>query len=216
MGHERVVTTGALALVSVLGLAEPPTVQAGDHGEAPGTLVDPIADLCDLYAWITPEDTLVVALTFDCRLPPGQDVAYDPEVLYTIAIDRPPEGGTHPDNVDDASIRIQFGQDPDTRDWGVRVKNLPGLGGPVIGPVDQTIDAGGPTRVWAGLRDDPFFFDGEGLEQSIAGETLAFDNARDEAAGLNTGAIVLEMDAAAAFLDAERIRIWAYSGRPPT
>lgn len=211
-GRSATLLVGALA---TFGLQPSVPVLAGDHADAPGTVVDPTADLCDLYAWVTPQNTLVIALTFACRLPPDEDVPYDPEVLYTIAIDRPPRGRGNPDSIDDHNIRIQFGQDPGTLDWGVRVKNLPGLSGAVIGPVEQTIDAAGPARVWAGLRDDPFFFDGEGLEQSLATETLAFDSARDEAAGLNTGAVVLEMNLDAALLEAEKIRIWAYTGRPP-
>jgi hypothetical protein len=89
----------------------------------------------------------------------------------------------------------------------------PGASGPVIGPVEKKIDGGLNARVYAGLRDDPFFFDLEGFRNTLATGTLSFDGSRDTFAGSNCTAIVLEMDLAAAQAGGATLQLWATTAR---
>ena len=173
----------------------------------PGTQADPAADIADLYAWHD-GDKLIAALTYAGLQAPtaGQTATYDDDIVYVIHIDN--DG----DNLADIRVQTRFGQN-DQGQWGVQVRNLPGIAGRVSGPVETVIDAGNDLSVFAGLREDPFFFDLEGFNDTLASGTLMFDNTRDSVAGLNVSAIVLEMDLDAATNGTGTANMWATTGR---
>ena len=95
---------------------------------------------------------------------------------------------------------------------GIQVINLPGAGAAVSGPVEQVIPVAGG-QIYAGLRDDPFFFDLEGFTDTVTTGVLSFDSTRDSLAGTNVTSIVLEMDLGAATKGSESLQIWATSNR---
>jgi hypothetical protein len=115
----------------------------------------------------------------------------------------------------------------------VQVLNLPGADAEVVGPVDMDIDGNGG-HVYAGVIDDPFFFDLDGFLTTLANlddDTLDTEadigfrsldptfrgDTTDSFAGLNTMAVVLEFDAATAVAKNPDnfIQVWATSGRAP-
>ncbi|MCA9729372.1 MAG: DUF4331 family protein, partial [Candidatus Eisenbacteria bacterium] len=67
--------------------------------------------------------------------------------------------------------------------------------------------------VFAGWRDDPFFFDLAGYQMTLQTGDLSFDSTRDSFAGLNVTAIVVEMDLSAALGSGSKINLWATTGR---
>lgn len=164
-------------------------VVAGDHAEAPSLEQDPAGDLADLYAWHA-GGNLVVGLSwagYTLRVAPDATAAtLDPDVLYGIHID------TNDDDVADVDIYARFGQDSEGN-WGVQIENLPGTTAPVVGPVETEIDAGGGARVWAGIRDDPFFFDVQGFKDTVMTGELMFDSQRDHALLQNSSMLVIEV-----------------------
>jgi len=164
-------------------------VIAGDHAEAPLVYEDAAADIADLYAWHA-DGNLIVGLTwsgYTLRVSAEETAPMlDPDVLYGIHID------TDADNVADADIYARFGQDS-AGNWGVQIENLPGTDAPVVGPVETNIDAGGGAQVYAGIRDDPFFFDSEGFRDTLMSGTLMFDNQRDHALFQNATVLVVEL-----------------------
>lgn len=180
-------------------------VQAADHTDPPA-LVDGNgnpADIADFYAWAN-GDTLTTIVTFSGLTTPVVDQAgnYDPNVLYGIHIDN------NGDNQPNAEIYVRFGQN-DLGDWGLEVVGMPGEAGPVMGAVETAIDGGNGTKAWAGLRDDPFFFDFQGFGETLQTGTLSFQADRDSFAGSNATAIVLEMPVAAAIGGGTSLSIWA-------
>ncbi len=181
-------------------------VFAADHLEAPGTMADAPADITDLYAWHTDDNKLVAVIDFDGLQEAGSTGTYDADVLYQLHIDN------DADNESDIDVLVRFGQNG-AGEWGVQVENLPGTDAPVIGPVDTTIDAGSGLRVFAGPRDDPFFFDLDGYKATLMSGMLEFDNTHDSFAGTNVTSIVVEMDAAVASGGSDTLQIWATSGR---
>jgi hypothetical protein len=204
-----------LKLVAALGfgaamLLANDGVQAADHAEAPGTVADKNADIADFYAWHTENDTIVAAVTFAGLTEAGGDPAYDTGVLYGIHIDN------NDDNVSDIDIWCRFGTNDAADMWGLQCLNVPGAtDADTNGLVDTNIDGGNGTMIYAGPREDPFFFDLEGFGDTLTMSALAFDPTRDGFAGLNVTAIVIEMDAAAAAADGTALQMWATTGRLP-
>lgn len=188
----------ALPWTSAIGLA-------ADHADAPMTKDDPAVDITDVYAWHT-DDKLVVAVGFAGLAEAGAPATYDPHVLYTVHIDN------NDDGMDDQLVYVRFGSNP-AGEWGVKVENLPGATEDVIGPVDTTLDAGLGLRVFAGSRDDAFFFDLDGFKQTQMTGTLSFMNTRDTFAGTNVTMFVLEMSLDAVAAGSDTVTVWASAGR---
>jgi hypothetical protein len=137
-------------------------------------------------------------------------------VLYSFHIDR------DRDAVADHSIHARFGQNS-LGQWGVELENVPGAGARYLfGPVEQVVTANG-LRFYAGLRDDPFFFDAQGFNATLAsfGDDSAPDgqvlitNTRDSFANRNVTVIVFEMDLDAAFGGSSELYFWGTSARIP-
>lgn len=191
-----------LSLLMALGLTG--TALAADHGEAPAAAADPAADLADFYAWHTASGTIVAVITVQPLAASGDDAMYDADVLYGVHID------TNLDESPDTDIWVRFGQDGDGN-WGVQAEGLPGASGSVSGAVETVLEDGG-AKVWAGMRDDPFFFDAVGYGDTLATGSVAFTG-DDFFAGLNALAIVLEFDTATTVGDAHQIQTWATTGR---
>ncbi|MCI0652527.1 MAG: DUF4331 domain-containing protein [Planctomycetes bacterium] len=181
---------------------------AADHRESPATNADAAADLADVYCWHE-SGKLYAVLTVAGLITQHLDTApvFDTKIAYTVNIDNTG------DSVPDVIVDVRFGKNIFGQ-MGVRVVGLPGATGTVSGPVEQVI-ASGPTRVFAGVRDDPFFFDLAGFRTTLATGTLSFDNTRNGFAGFQVVAIALEMDLLAAQGgDAGAIlRVWGETGR---
>ena len=184
-------------LVSVIGIG---VVTAADHVEAPGVQGNPAVDITDFYAWHTDDGKIVAVIGFAGLGEAGAQATYDDTVLYGIHIDN------SNDNVADEDIWIRFGKNA-ADEWGVKVMGI--AADPVIGPVGTIIDAPLGLRVYAGLRDDPFFFDLEGYNETLDTATLAFDNSRDFFAQTNVTAIVVELSVDAVAAGQDNITMWA-------
>lgn len=187
----------ALAITSTV-------VIASDHDEADTTSLDnPAADIGDMYAFHD-DQRLTLILTFDGYKLRSDAPNYDADVLYGLHVD------TNGDNVADHDIWARFGQNG-AGEWGVQVEGIPGATAAVVGPVDSMLDDDSGAQVFAGLRDDPFFFDLEGFKDTLMTGTVSFDPARDFVAIKNTLALVVEFDHAA--LGSTDIAVWATTGR---
>lgn len=213
----------ALVGVAVLGLlggalwmgshADP--AEAADHTDPPGRTgagaasPDTAADIADLYAWHNDDGKTVLVLTFAGPADPmaDQEGTYDPDVLYRISVDN------DDDQTADINIDVRFAENSSGH-WGVQLTGIPG-GDPVVqaGPVQRTNNISGVTDgfYWAGLRDDPFFFDLEGFGETLSTGDLSFDDERDSFAGRNVTAVVIQLDTAD--LGAGTFDVWATTAR---
>lgn len=173
---------------------------AADHAEAPGTAPDPVADIGDLFAWHH-DDVLTVVLTFGGYTAVGN---YDRDVLYSVLIDN--DG----DQQADHRLDIRYGDKGE--DWAVQVQGLPGTTEPVVSELDSTMT--GPWgKLFAGVVDDPFFFDLDGFETTLATGDLAFDSTRDFVAGGNANALVFELPLATLRGEGDALDVWAVTAR---
>ncbi len=182
-----------------------PVARAADHEESPLTAEDPAADLGDFYAWATPSQTVVLVATYAGYAVPNAEAVYDADVLYTFHISN--DG----DAVSEHDIEVRFGQNG-LGDWGVKASNVPGAAEPLMGGVEETVSSDG-AMLYAGLRDDPFFFDLEGFQMTLDTGDLSFDASRDFAVLQNTNAIVLEIPIAAIGGDSTSLRLWTSTAR---
>ena len=223
------------AFAAVLALAVSAAVMSADHAESPGTDADPAADLADVFIFPSPESATrtVAAITFGGRAAPRSRIDgsfyCDPKVLYTLHIDRADASGNF-DNIPDVEVLARFGRDPEGA-CGVQLENVPGAGGTFSGKIEGVFTSPGGTKAFAGLRNDPFFFDAEGyaaLVASFAGAGQSGDVVgafrlsggqarRDSFAFRNVSAIVFEMsnDVLAPAVNGVRpkVRVWATTGR---
>lgn len=189
---------------------------AADHNDPParvtGDSADRAADIADLFAWHTDAGKTIFVLTYAGPNDPvaGQTATYDADVLYGIHVD------TDGDREADHDIWVRFGQSA-SGNWGVQLEGIPG-GDPATqaGPVEVVNRITGVTNgfFWAGLREDPFFFDLEGFQDTAMTGDLAFDASRDFFAGKNVSAIVIELETADLMAgDDDTFDVWATTGR---
>lgn len=204
MKNTQIVMAGALAAL----LTTSEAAQAADHAEAPAASADAPADIADFYAWYSDASgsgRIVVALTYAGVGASQVNAVYDADVLYGVHVD------LDQDSVPDTEMWVRFGQNG-AGDWGMQVQGVPGASGDISGPVGEIIEDSSGLRFWAGKKDDPFFFDLQGFQDTLATGTLSFTGT-DGLAGLNASAIVFEIDSAALVGDGHTISIWATTAR---
>lgn len=222
-------------VAAALALAVSAAVISADHAESPGADADPAADLADIFIFPSPESAskTVAAITFGGRAAPRSRIDgsfyCDSRVLYTLHIDRADAAGNF-DSVADVRVLARLARDQDGN-CGLQLENVPGAGGTFSGKVESVFTSSGGMRAFAGLRNDPFFFDAEGyaaLVASFAGAGQSGDVVgafrlgggqarRDSFAFRNVSAIVFEMsnDVLAPAVGGVRpkVRVWGTTGR---
>lgn len=219
---------GATALsVGALQL-NPQEVTAADHSDFAAP--DAAGDIGDFYAWHTENGTIVAIMTYNPGIGAGGDPVYDENRVYTFNIDNTfdPDSmdPTFEDNLPDIRIHVRFGQN-NLGDWGVQVNNAPGADDDTFDGAVETELTNGNVTAWAGMADDPFFFDLNGfvatvmnLQDDTDPEDIAFASLvsgapEDSIAGANTMAIVVEFEAAAAIDQYNYVHMWATTGVAP-
>ena len=184
---------GGLSLATAAALYAPGVgIIAADHLDPPArtdpavdSTPDRAADIADVYAWHT-DTSVIVAMTFAGPQATDQPATYDPDVLYSINV-----SNSSPRTTTDIPIRFRFGTGA-MGQFGIRVNGLPGVTGVLEGSVETALEKDG-VKVWAGLFDDPFFFDLQGFRDTLNTGTLSFDSGRDFFAGQNLTAVVIEI-----------------------
>ena len=216
--------TGALFLAG--GLAAPAI--AADHREAPLIEEDITADIADIYAFLSPNnpDKLVLAMTVNPFSVAGEAGSYNfsADVRYRFNID------TTGDAV--AEHTIDFAFSPIVPEPQTFVATFPdgivveGEASPPVEEVegempDEPIIVDGPAgiRIYAGPRDDPFFFDFPRLKRVLEScRAGACDDGLfrpiDTFAGFNVSAIVVEVPVELISNGAADLQIWGETTRP--
>ena len=156
---------------------------AADHLDSPLVRGDPAADINDVYAFVNPNDAgeLVVVATVSPLA--NRNTRFSDAVEYRFHFDNGASGGS-------ALITCVFEDESTT-------VSCNGAGLSASGNIERVLEGSG-LRVFAGLRDDPFFFDLAAFNQTRDTLTPAFtDPGSDFFAGLDSLAIVLGIQHAA-------------------
>jgi hypothetical protein len=207
----------ALALAVTLALAvlltPAPWTDAADHGDAPAVAGDRSADLNDAYLFLDPNDNtrVVMALTAHGFITPPEAVnfgVFDPSIRYRFELEI--NGDAIPDKFIDvtfspknlaptqaqtATITLPNGQ------TFTALSTVPNLSPTPPDPVITTHAATG-IDFFAGVTDDPFFFDIPGFARFTASvragspDLTHLQRARDSFAGYNTLAVALRVPVA--------------------
>jgi len=149
------------ALGITLALGIPIAAFAADHLDSPtaASSNEPTADITDLYAWMTSDATklnLVAAVNANA----GDDATFSDAIIYQFAVSSSPAFGQPQEST---LITCKFID-------GVNIECWAGdeyVAGDPRDPAGIVSDTGG-LRVFAGLRDDPFFLEYQGFQGAVA------------------------------------------------
>lgn len=188
----------AFALLSVsIGI-----VWAADHIDAPG-VASTSSDITDFYAFQSPEnsDNMVFVVNTQGLLDPtaSATAAFDENVMVQVNIDNTG------DYVEDLVIQAVVNKG-ELSVYGPVKPSVTGLTGKVetdatvtttdVTSYGKTAEIGSKNgiKVFAGPRDDPFFFDLVAYQNVLAGTASGFNNpGSDTFAGTNVMSVVVEV-----------------------
>lgn len=188
----------AFALLSVsIGI-----VWAADHIDAPG-VASTSSDITDFYAFQSPEnsDNMVFVVNTQGLLDPtaSATAAFDENVLVQVNIDNTG------DYVEDLVIQAVVNKG-ELSVYGPVKPSVTGLTGKVetdatvttaeVTSYGKTAEIGSKNgiKVFAGPRDDPFFFDLVAFQNVLAGTASGFNNpGSDTFAGTNVMSVAIEV-----------------------
>lgn len=209
-----------LALVAIVACAATYLI-AADHIDAPA-VTGTGSDITDVYAFQSPAnaDNIVFVVNVQGLLAPSATAAasFDEEVMIEINIDN----SATKDNMEDLVIQAAF-DNGKVKVYGPEAPAQKGLISTLLksAPVEANISAYGANplmgetngvKVFAGPRDDPFFFDLNQFKAIIGGTATSFNNPGTDAfAGTNVLALVVEVPKS--MLGTGPINIWATSNR---
>jgi Domain of unknown function (DUF4331) len=195
---------------------------AADHADAPA-VTGKTSDITDVYAFQSPSNAsnMVLVVNIQGLLAPSATGAakFDPETMVEINIDN----STTKDNIEDLVIQTTF-DGGKVQVYGPAKPIQTGLKSTLINAaskVEGAITAYGSTasitdqngmKVFAGPRDDPFFFDLNQFKKILAGTATGFNNpGTDSFANTNVMSIVIELPKSA--LGTGSVNIWATTNR---
>jgi len=204
-----------LGLAMVVGSAAL-RVGAADHLDAPTVKSDHRIDINDVYVFqgANPANTVLV-MTTNVHAGFLSGTSFRPGALYEFKIDNTG------DAIEDVAYRIKFGDVRGDGSQQVHIQRADGAGNPVTGgggkqvakgSTGQALSVADGGMAWAGLADDPFYFDlvgfsafksaalaavGGGLTGAelagALGNICTSDPASNFFAGFDATAIVLEV-----------------------
>lgn len=195
----------ALALAAG-GAALAGWARAADHRDSTVLTANPARDIADIYSFRSPGNpaNLVLVMTVSGLIPPAEasSTFFDPGVLYEWKID------TNGDAVEDlvvqafatgsGSNQVMHFRGPVAPEVTGTTSRIPDGDELVQVAVSSTetpvTETAGGVTVFAGVRDDPFFFDLAQFNQIVGGNATAFnDPGTDTFAGTNVLALVFEV-----------------------
>ena len=191
-----------LTALAVTALVTGGIIYAADHADAP-TVTGTASDITDLYVFAAPDpNNLVFVGNTQGLLSPGSTATakFDENTIIEFNIDN------NNDNIEDLVIQCKYDAASNTMniygpvapsEKGTRSK----LEGNVTASAGVTAYGSAPTigtqngiKVFAGPRDDPFFFDLDQFKKIIAGTAAGFNNpGTDRFAGTNVMSVVVEV-----------------------
>jgi hypothetical protein len=169
----------SLALVLASSFAT--LVHAADHRDGPFATNDPAADLNDVYLFVNPNDPAELILIGTAVPVATTNSRFSDAVQYRFHIDNGAPGGqtTITCTFPNAATRVLCRNAGDTLY--------------AEGSIDTIVDAD-DLRVFAGLRDDPFFFDVDAFNRTRAAVAPRFTNPGVNGFPGDTMAIVLGIE----------------------
>lgn len=213
MKKNKFIVTAVAAIVLGGGI-----LWAADHIDAPA-VTGFSTDITDVYAFkgATASSRVFVINTQGLLSPTATaSAAFDPNTLIQLNIDN------NNDNVEDLVIQAIY-DGKNMKFYGPIKPTATGLKSQLEGPVTATVavtpySAAAPLtatgtngiQVFAGPRDDPFFFDLDQYHKIIAGTATGFNNPGTDAfAGKNVLSVVMEVPVSLLNATNGKVNVWA-------
>jgi Domain of unknown function (DUF4331) len=212
-GNFKRIATGCLAILASISVALPtaPLVTAADHAESTSVAGDPGADLADVFTFLDPNDNSKVILAMDVEgfvVPPEllNLSFFSPDVTFRFEIEN--TGDAIADQTVDVTFSPQTSRSlPQTAT--IKLPNGATFTAPTTvqtlattaNPFVVTTDPSTGVSFFAGLTDDPFFFDIVGFNRFVGSvlagkpDTSKLQRGRDSFAGYNIHMIALSVPA---------------------
>jgi len=209
---KQIATTGLVFLASIsLAVPTAPPVNAADHAEATLVAGDPQADIADVFAFLDPNDNSKVVLAMDVEgfVVPSELLNlsfFAPDVTYEFQIEN--TGDAITDQFIDVTFSPQTSRSkPQTAT--IKLPNGAQFTAPTTvqtlaatpNPFVVTTDPVTGVSFFAGLTDDPFFFDIVGFNRFVSSvlggkpDPSKLQRNRDSFAGYNIHMIALSIPA---------------------
>ena len=206
------VFVAGLLIAGATAMAPLPMTNAADHAESTSVAGDPGADLADVFAFLDPNDNSKVVLALDVEgfVVPSELLNlsfFAPDVTYRLEIEN--TGDAAPDQTIDITFSEQTSRSqPQTAT--IKLPNGQVFTAPTTvqtlnatpNPFVVTTDPASGASFFAGLTDDPFYFDIVGFNRFVASvlagspDPTKLQRGRDSFAGYNIHMIALELPAA--------------------
>ena len=214
--------TIAIVLICALAGTSGVYLIAADHIDAPA-VTGKGSDITDVYAFQSPTNAsnMVFVVNVQGLLAPSATAAaaFDTEVMLEINIDN----SASKDNIEDLVIQAIF-EGGKVTTYGPIAPIQKGLTSTLVTTATAvsanistygaapTIGTSNGISIFAGPRDDPFFFDLTQYKKVIAGTATSFNNPGDDSfKGTNVMSLVIEVPKST--LGAGPINVWATSNR---
>lgn len=221
-----------LAVAALAAAMVPAAAHAADHIDSPTASGDPAADITDLYAWMTP-DADHLNLVIGVNAFAGDGAAFSDAVTYAFHVN---SSAGYGEEQAETTVICQFYDIDRIECWAgdAYVEGAPSDPNGISND-DDTL------RVYAGLRDDPFFFELTGFQTAVgtvidAAGALEFDAdgcpgvdegtsgvlvgqlqgdgaATDTLAGANVLALVVQVDKTLVNGGGPLLSVWASTHR---
>ncbi|MCW5971515.1 MAG: DUF4331 family protein [Blastocatellales bacterium] len=208
-----VVATLAVGLSAAAWFAPLPRINAADHGDAPLASLDRSADIGDTYVFLDPNDNnrIVLIQTVQGFIAPQEAVnfgIFDSNVRYRFELET--TGDPLFDYFIDVTFSPKTGTPATPQSAFVTSNFFTGFSAPAtaanLAPTPPaptvTTDPGTGISFYAGVSDDPFFFDIPAFARFVASVNAGapdpsfFNRARDSFAGYNTLTIAVSVPVA--------------------
>jgi hypothetical protein len=163
----------AIAILAMLLLSQ--SSRSADHVDGPAASADPAADITDVFAWMSPDAQrvfLIMSLTRNATTASR----FSNSVQYVFHTTSRPSFGASPSP--EVTLICTFNQEQTIQCWAGNDSYVTGDANNTNGIVSDD----GKLRVFAGLRNDAFFFNLAGLRETSrmvasAAASLQFDPA---------------------------------------
>src|SRR5438552_1795586 len=215
----RKIAAAALVVMAGIAICTLPArhMKGADHAEATGVAGDPGADIADVFAFLDPNDNSKVVLALDVEgfIVPSELLNlsfFSPDVTYRFEIEN--TGDARPDAFLEVTFSPQtsrsvpqtatlrfFDRERRHLSWAfiapTTVQTLNGTPNPFVVTTDPKTDV----SFFAGLTDDPFYFDIVGFNRFVSSvlagtpDPTNLQRARDSFAGYNIHMIALRVPA---------------------
>ena len=204
-----------LASIAVISITVGGLVYAADHIDSPA-VTNQTTDITDVYVFrAQDQNNLVFVANTQGLLAPGATAAaqFDANTLIEFNIDN------NNDNVEDLVIQGIYNNGKMKVYGPIKPSETGGrskLEGGVTAEVAVTaygaspvIGTGGNLKVFAGPRDDPFFFDLNQFKKIIAGQATSFNKPGTDAfAGTNVLSFIVEVPKSMLGASSGKINVW--------